>query len=119
MASLRKWFRATQPRSFVASLVGVPLVTAVAWNSTQMFDLAAFLLAALGVVCLHAATNMSNDSVDFKRGVDDLPARLVSPFTGGARVLPDAAASFSAHRRVWVASFATAASSGILLAFIR
>src|SRR3989441_9652051 len=119
MASLRTWFRATQPRSFVASLVGVALGTAVGWNSTQMFDLAAFLLAALGVVCLHAATNMSNDSIDFKRGVDDLPTRLVSPFTGGARVLPDAAVSFEAHRRVWIGFFAAAALIGIVLAFIR
>src|SRR2546425_2549761 len=119
MASLRTWFRATQPRSFVASLVGVALGTAVAWNNTQMFDLAAFLLAALGVVCLHAATNMSNDSIDFKRGVDDLPTRLVSPFTGGARVLPDAAVSFEAHRRVWIGFFAAAALIGIVLAFIR
>src|SRR2546428_8901266 len=88
MASLRTWFRATQPHSFVASLVGVALGTAVAWNSTRMFDLVAFLLAAIGVVCLHAATNMSNDSIDFKRGVDNLPAHLVSPFTGGARSCP-------------------------------
>src|SRR5712692_10874256 len=85
MAPLRTWFRATQPRSFVASLVGVALGAAVAWNHAQLFDLVAFLLAAIGVVCLHAATNMSNDSIDYKRGVDDLPAHLVSPFTGGAR----------------------------------
>src|SRR2546428_1185271 len=119
MASLRTWFRATQPHSFVASLVGVALGTAVAWNSTRMFDLVAFLLAAIGVVCLHAATNMSNDSIDFKRGVDDLPAHLVSPFTGGARVLPDAAVSFEAHRRVWIGFFAAAALIGIVLALIR
>ncbi|TLZ73675.1 MAG: prenyltransferase [Methanobacteriota archaeon] len=119
MASLRTWFRATQPHSFVASLVGVALGTAVAWNSTRMFDLVAFLLAAIGVVCLHAATNMSNDSIDFKRGVDDLPAHLVSPFTGGARVLPDAAVSFEAHRRVWIGFFAAAALIGIVLALLR
>src|SRR5437879_12993560 len=119
MASLRTWFRATQPHSFVASLVGVALGTAVAWNSTRIFDLVAFLLATIGVVCLHAATNMSNDSIDFKRGVDDLPAHLVSPFTGGARVLPDAAVSFEAHRRVWIGFFAAAALIGIVLALLR
>src|SRR5207245_8363212 len=99
--------------------VGVALGTAVAWNSTRMFDLVAFLLAAIGVGCLHAATNMSNDSIDFRRGVDDLPAHLVSPFTGGARVLPDAAVSFEAHRRVWIGFFAAAALIGIVLALIR
>src|SRR3989475_12027323 len=115
MASLRTWFRATQPHSFVASLVGVALGTAVAWNSTRMFDLVAFLLAAIGVVCLHAATNMSNDSIDFRRGVDDLPPHLVSPFTGGARVLPDRAVPFETHRRVWIGLYVAGGLIGLFL----
>src|SRR5213080_2611383 len=85
MASLRTWFKATQPRSFVASLVGVALGTAI----------------------------------DFQRGVDDLPPHLVSPFTGGARVLPDAAVSLDAHRRVWIGFFAVAAVIGLVLAVTR
>src|SRR6266704_367562 len=109
MASLRIWFKATQPHSFPASLVGVALGTAIAWSRTGRFDAAALALTALGVVCLHAGTNMSNDSIDFKRGVDNLPPRLVSPFTGGARVLPEAAVSFEAHRRVWMGFFAAVA----------
>src|SRR5207249_12308422 len=119
MASLRTWFQAVQPRSFIASLVGVALGTSIAWRQSRSFDAIGLLLTSIGVVSLHAATNMSNDSIDFKRGVDDLPARLVSPFTGGARVLPDAAVSFEAHRRVWIGFFAAAASIGIVLAFTR
>ncbi len=110
MASLGTWFKATQPHSFLASLVGVALGTAIAWDRTGRFDAAALALTALGVVCLHAATNMSNDSIDFKRGIDNLPPHLVSPFTGGARVLPDAAVSFESHRRVWIGFFAAAAT---------
>src|SRR2546428_7740107 len=119
MASLRIWFKATQPHSFLASLVGVALGTAIAWSRTGRFDAAALALTALGVVCLHAGTNMSNDSIDFKRGVDNLPPRLVSPFTGGARVLPDAAVSFEAHRRVWMGFFVAAAVIGLVLAATR
>src|SRR5437667_5859289 len=119
MASLRTWFKATQPRSFVASLVGVALGTAIAWDHRRTFDLAGLVLAAIGVVCLHAGTNMSNDSIDFQRGVDDLPPHLVSPFTGGARVLPDAAVSLEAHRHVWVGFFAVAAVIGLVLAVTR
>src|SRR5881396_2586089 len=119
MASLRTWFKATQPRSFVASLVGVTLGTAIAWDHRRTFDLAGLVLAAIGVVCLHAGTNMSNDSIDFQRGVDDLPPHLVSPFTGGARVLPDAAVSLEAHRRVWIGFFAVAAVIGLVLAVTR
>jgi len=119
MASLRTWVKATQPRSFVASLVGVALGTAIAWDHRRTFDLAGLILAAIGVVCLHAGTNMSNDSIDFQRGVDDLPPHLVSPFTGGARVLPDAAVSLEAHRRVWIGFFAVASVIGLVLAITR
>src|SRR6266704_2766249 len=119
MASLRTWFKATQPHSFVASLVGVALGTAIAWDHRRTFDLAGLILAAIGVVCLHAGTNMSNDSIDFQRSVDDLPPHLVSPFTGGARVLPDAAVSLEAHRRVWMAFFEAGGLIGLLLAFTR
>jgi len=119
MASLRIWFKATQPQSFLASLVGVALGTAIAWTRTGRFDAVALVLTALGVVCLHAGTNMSNDSIDFKRGVDNLPPHLVSPFTGGARVLPDGAVSFEAHRRVWMGFFAAAAVIGLVLAATR
>ncbi len=119
MASLGTWFRATQPHSFVASLVGVALGTAIAWDVARAFDAGALALTALGVVCLHAGTNMSNDSIDFKRGVDDLPPHLISPFTGGARVLPDAAVSFEAHRRAWMAFFAIGGLIGLVLAFTR
>ena len=119
MASLRTWFKATQPHSFVASIVGVVLGTAIAYTRASAFDLAAFLLTLAGVVLLQAATNMSNDTVDFLRGVDDLPPRLVSPFTGGARVLPDKELTVAAHRRVWIAFYALGALIGAILALTR
>jgi 1,4-dihydroxy-2-naphthoate octaprenyltransferase len=119
MATLQIWLKATQPHSFVASLVGVALGTAIAWHEARTFDAVAFLLTAIGVVCLHAATNMSNDSIDFRRGVDDLPPHLVTPFTGGARVLPDHDLPFDAHRRVWMGLYAVAAVIGLVLAFTR
>jgi 1,4-dihydroxy-2-naphthoate octaprenyltransferase len=119
MASLRTWWKATQPHSFVASLVGVVLGTAIAWREARVFDAPAFVLTAIGVVCLHAATNMSNDSIDFQRGVDDLPPELVSPFTGGARVLPDGALTVEAHRRAWMALYGLAAVVGVILATTR
>src|SRR5438128_10037025 len=118
MASLRTWFRAVQPRSFIASLVGVALGTSIAWRQSRSFDAIGLVLTAIGVVCLHAATNMSNDSIDFRRGVDDLPPHLVSPFTGGARVLPDRALPFGAHRRAWIGLYAAGGLIGRLLSLI-
>src|SRR2546428_14078584 len=101
MSSLRSWIKATQPHSFVASLVGVALGTAIAWHESRNFDAIGLLLTAIGVVCLHAATNMSNDSIDFRRGVDDLPPHLVSPFTGGGSGLPRRAVPLPRPLRGW------------------
>ncbi len=119
MAPLRVWLQATQPHSFVASAVGVFLGTAIAYAHAGVFNGPAFVATLAGVVVLQAATNMSNDTVDFLHGVDDLPPHLVSPFTGGARVLPDGTLTVRAHRRVWVALYAVGALLGILLAATR
>ncbi len=119
MASLRVWFKATQPHSFVASIMGVLLGTAIAYARATAFDAAAFLVTLAGVVILQAATNMSNDTVDYLNGVDDLPPHLVTPFTGGARVLPDRELTVEAHRRVWIALYAVGAFLGMYLALTR
>jgi 1,4-dihydroxy-2-naphthoate octaprenyltransferase len=119
MASFRTWFKATQPHSFVASAVGVFLGTAIAYSRAGTFDGPAFVATLLGVVLLQAATNMSNDTVDFLRGVDDLPPHLVSPFTGGARVLPEGELTVRAHRRGWIALYAAGGLIGLALAATR
>ncbi len=119
MASLRTWFKATQPHSFVASAVGVFLGTAVAYARAGAFDGPAFVATLAGVVILQAATNMSNDTVDFLHGVDDLPAHLVSPFTGGARVLPEGELTVTAHRRAWIGLYAIGGLVGVALALTR
>ncbi len=119
MASLRTWFKATQPHSFVASAVGVFLGTAIAYARAGAFDGLAFAATLLGVVVLQAATNMSNDTVDFLHGVDNLPPHLVSPFTGGARVLPDGELTVRAHRRAWIALYAVGGMVGVGLALTR
>ncbi len=119
MASLRVWFKATQPHSFVASIVGVLLGTAIADGRNGLFELAPFLVTLAGVVILQAATNMSNDTVDFLHGVDNLPPHLVSPFTGGARVLPEGQLTVAEHRRAWIALYAIGALAGLVLAATR
>lgn len=119
MASLRTWLKATQPHSFVASAVGVFLGTAIAYARDSIFDALAFAATLLGVVVLQAATNMSNDTVDFLHGVDNLPPHLVSPFTGGARVLPEGELTVKAHRRAWIALYAIGGLLGLALVLSR
>src|SRR5438093_1262257 len=52
MASLRTWFKATQPHSFVASLVGVALGPATAWDHRRTLDLAGRVVGAIGVAII-------------------------------------------------------------------
>src|SRR5512136_538783 len=113
MAPLRTWFKATQPHSFVASAVGVLLGTAIAYARVGAFDALAFVVTLLGVVILQAATNMSNDTVDYLHGVDNVPPHLVSPFTGGARVLPEGELTVESHRRGWIALYAIGGLLGL------
>jgi 1,4-dihydroxy-2-naphthoate octaprenyltransferase len=119
MASLALWWKATQPHSFVASAVGVFLGAAIAYDRAGVFDLPAFLATLGGVIILQAATNMSNDTVDFLNGVDNVPRHLVSPFTGGARVLPERQLPVAAHRRAWIGLYALGALIGLALALTR
>src|SRR5438309_5483183 len=119
MASLRTWLKAVQPPSFIASLVGVALGTSIAWRESRTFDAIGLVLTAIGVVCLHAATNMSNDSLGLRRCAGRLAPDLASPCTGGARVLPDRAVPFEAHRRVWIGLYAAGGLIGLVLSLIR
>src|SRR5439155_1388345 len=50
MSSLPTWFQAVQPRSFIASLVGVALGTSIAWRQLRSFDAMGLLRTATGVV---------------------------------------------------------------------
>ena len=47
------------------------------------------------------------------------PPHLVSPFTGGARVLPERQLAVAAHRRAWLALYAVGALIGLALALTR
>jgi 1,4-dihydroxy-2-naphthoate octaprenyltransferase len=114
---LRVWWQAVQPHSFVASVLPVALGAAIAWTRFDVpLNVPLFLLTLGGVLAIHGATNMSNDYVDFKRGVDDVPPELVTPFTGGSRVLPDGLVTLAAHRRAFLVLYALGALAGAALA---
>lgn len=116
------WWQAVQPHSFPASAVPAALGAVIAWAAygvpVDAAHVGLFLLTLAGVLLIHAATNMSNDYVDYRRGVDDLPPELVTPFTGGSRVLPDGRVTPEAHRRVFFGLYAVGASLGVALALL-
>src|SRR5882672_4567511 len=117
MASLKVWLRASQAQSFIVSLVPTLIGAAIAVHLGAPLSVPLLLLTLVGVLCIHAATNMSNDYIDFKTGVDNQPPEIISPFTAGSRVLPDKLLTPESHRRVWMALYALGAGVGLYLSW--
>lgn len=68
---LLRWYRATRPRIFTATLVPFALVAAVA-IAEGGFRLPRYLLALLAALLLQAAANLINEYADHRRGADAL-----------------------------------------------
>lgn len=79
------WLAETRPAFLLLSLVVVFLGTSVAAYE-GFFEAFYFVLAAAGLVLLHASVNMLNDYFDFRKGIDMVTQR--TPFSGGSGILP-------------------------------
>ena len=66
---LGRWFRATRPRIFTATLVPFALVAVLALSSGA-FDLPRYSLALLAALLLQTAANLINEYADHRRGAD-------------------------------------------------
>lgn len=66
---LRAWYSATRPRVFTATYVPLALAAAIALDQ-GVFDLAPFVLALVGALCLQAGANLVNEYADYRRGAD-------------------------------------------------
>src|SRR3989304_3396583 len=103
------WFRALRAPVLGASVIPVLLAGVFAlveareleaglglhpWPSPTLF-----LLALVGAVCVHLATNMLNDNFDYRSG-DDLAVKHQNPFAGGGRVLTQGVLNVNAHLAV-------------------
>jgi 1,4-dihydroxy-2-naphthoate polyprenyltransferase len=117
MAALNVWLRAAQAQSFVVSVIPVLVGAAIAAGQGSPLVWPLLLLTLVGVLAIHAATNMSNDYIDYKTGVDNQPPEIISPFTAGSRVLPDKLLTPEQHKRAWLALYAVGAAIGLYLAY--
>ncbi len=72
---------------FTASIVPIILGSAIAYNTTQSFNWAYFLLALIGGIFLHAGANVINDYFDHLSRNDEINKEFVRPFTGGSRLI--------------------------------
>lgn len=76
----KKWWISLRPFSFPASTMPVVFGTVLAYvYGGEVFNLWYFLLAFFGMVFLHAGANVLNDIIDYRKGLDKIPA----PVSGG------------------------------------
>jgi len=116
--ALKVWLKASQAQSFIVSVIPVLVGAAVAAHLGVALSIPLLLLTIVGVLAIHAATNMSNDYIDYKTGVDNQPPEIISPFTAGSRVLPDKLVTPEAHKRVWISLYAVGAAVGFALSLL-
>lgn len=108
----RKWWISLRPFSFPASTMPVVFGTVLAFvYGGGVFNVWYFLLAFFGMVFLHAGANVLNDIIDYKKGLDKVPA----PVSGGV------VRRLISIREARVASsilFIVGSAFGFLLAFL-
>lgn len=78
--------KAVRAPFFTATVIPVLLGTVIAWAHTGDIFWVKFFLSLIGVVFIHAGSNLANDYYDHKSRVDDLNLHP-TPFSGGSRVI--------------------------------
>jgi 1,4-dihydroxy-2-naphthoate octaprenyltransferase len=85
MLRVKRAVEITRAPFFTAVVVSVLVGAVVAW-SDGFFHGGYLMLALLGIVCINAGLNMSNDYFDHLSGNDERNREL-TPFSGGSRVI--------------------------------
>lgn len=108
----KKWWISLRPFSFPASTMPVVFGTVLAYvYGGGVFNLWYFLLAFFGMVFLHSGANVLNDIIDFKKGLDKVPA----PVSGGVvrRII-----TMKEARIASIILFSTGSLMGVALAYM-
>jgi len=83
---IKLWIKAIRAPFFTATVIPVFLGSAIAWVHTGQIFWMKLLLTIIGVIFVHAGTNLINDYYDHKSKNDDLNLHP-TPFSGGSRVI--------------------------------
>ena len=81
MNKIQLWAKAVRAPFFTASVISVILGIVIAWNITSKFHLLNFLLVSIGVILVHAGTNLINDYFDHRSNLDEINVNH-TPFSG-------------------------------------
>jgi len=117
--ALKRWFHATRPKFFPASVL--PVLAGSAWGFavSGAFDVTVFLLALFATMCVHAACNVLNDVGDESGGTDGVNEDRIYPYTGGSRFIQAGIMSASEMARLGISLLALAALAGLALIVLK
>jgi 1,4-dihydroxy-2-naphthoate octaprenyltransferase len=115
---LKLWIRAMRAPFFQAVMIPAVLGTTVAWYRTGVFHLGYFLLAFLGVVFIHAGTNLANEYFDHKSEADDINKEFTA-FSGGSRVIQEGLISPKGIYKACLLFFGLGTLVGLYLVWVR
>lgn len=112
--SALRFFHATRPKFFPASVL--PVIAGTVWGvaAAGSFDVSAFLLALFATACVHAGANVLNDVGDAD-GTDRINQGRIYPYTGGSRFIQEGILSAHAMARLGISLITAAAIAGLLL----
>jgi len=113
--SIKRFFHATRPKFFPASVLPVIAGTAFGAHVAGTFDIYVFTLALIATVCVHAASNVLNDVGDETIGTDQINEQRIYPYTGGSRFIQMGILSQSRMAKLGVGLLAFTALLGVLL----
>jgi 1,4-dihydroxy-2-naphthoate octaprenyltransferase len=68
--SLKSWIQAARPKTLGAAWVPVIAATALSYSIAQTWHLWVLICALVSSLMIQIATNLFNDSIDFKKGAD-------------------------------------------------
>ena len=88
MNLLAKIFRLTRIQFTPVIIVPVIVGTAAAWSFKQVFNPAYLILALIGSILLHLASNTIDDVFDYSSGVDKASDKMFPPDFPGWKVIP-------------------------------
>ena len=84
---IKAYILALRPQFFTAVIVPILIGTASAKLLNNLFSLKLFLLTIAASVLFHGSMNVFNDYFDDKNDIDNINKEMLSPFTGGSRVI--------------------------------
>ncbi|MCF8389775.1 MAG: prenyltransferase [Bacteroidales bacterium] len=68
---ISKWLVATRSAVFIMTAFSAAIGGLLAYHYTGTFNTINFIICLIGLVFAHAANNLLNDLIDFKKGIDD------------------------------------------------